>query len=99
MANNNDAIAFSDTFTNFGMDGSFDTVTIAFNGNGVSGVVVCFDAATASYRISNPIIASDNALTDFVDAVCSFVGTNDIEHDVWFSLERLEAEYDEAYGC
>lgn len=97
MTNNNDAIAFSDTFTNFGMDGSFDTVTIAVKGNCVSGMVVCFDAATASYRISDPIVASDNA--DFVDAVCSFVGTNDIEHDVWFSLERLEAEYDEAYGC
>lgn len=102
MTNYNDIIAFTDTFTNFDEDGSFITVTIAVGKSSISGVVVCFDAATASYRISDPInISKTNDYADFifVREVCCFVGTDDIKHDVWLSLVRLVNECDEAYGC
>lgn len=102
MTNYNDTIAFTDTLTNFGEDGSFSTVTIAVSKSSISGVVVCFDAATASYRISNPINVSktnDYADVIFVHMVCCFAETDDIKHDVWLSLVRLVNECDEAYGC
>lgn len=102
MTNYNDGIAFTYTFTDYSEDGSFDTVTVAKNRSSVSGVVVCFDAATASYRISDPIVIPRTvayADTIFVDAVCSFVGSHYIEHDAWYALERLEMEYQNAYDC
>lgn len=102
MANYNNAIAFTDTLTNFDEDGSFITVVIAVNKSSISGVAVCFDAATASYRISDPItISTTNDYADFVfvNAVCSYLETDAIKHDIWLSLVRLMREYDEAYGC
>lgn len=102
MTNYNDTIAFTDTLTNFGEDGSFNIVTIAVNKSCLSGVVVCFDAATASYRISDPINVSradDYANAAFVVEVCDFAETDGFKHDIWCSLSRCVAECDEAYGC
>ena len=96
MTNYNDGIAFTDTFTNYSEDGSFDIVTVAVNKSGISGMVVCFDASTASYRISDPIfVPRMNGSYDliFVNAVRSFVGSYDITHDIWGYVVRLEAEY------
>lgn len=104
MVEHNDNAVFNDTFTITHEEGSFDTVTVAVGKTSIGGMVVCFDAATASYRISDPINLPRtyrDASTAFVHAVSSFVGARGdrVEYAVWESVKRLEGECYEAYSC
>jgi hypothetical protein len=104
MTEHNDNVVFNDTFTVTHDGGSFNTITVTVGKASVGGMVVCFDAATDSYRISDPIALPRtyrDASTAFVHAVSSFVGARGdrVEHAVWESVKRLEGECYEAYGC